>query len=159
VAEPKILLTRIDNRLVHGQVGMSWVGAIHPNLIVVADDEAANDKVQQSLMQMTAEVAGVGAISKIRENANAITKAAGILGVMVVGGLIPTYIKFAFSSELKIWSVVSVQGIFDSILPNLLPLGFVFLLYYLLKKKNMNVIALIITIIVCSVGLSFFKLM
>ena len=123
------------------------VGAIHPNLIVVADDEAANDKVQQSLMQMTAEAAGVGAISKIRENANAITKAAGILGVIVVGGLIPTYIKLAFSSELKLWSV-SVQGIFDSILPNLLPLGFVFLLYYLLKKKNMNVIALIITIIV-----------
>jgi len=60
MAEPKILLTRIDNRLVHGQVGMSWVGAIHPNLIVVADDEAANDKVQQSLMQMTAEAAGVG---------------------------------------------------------------------------------------------------
>ena len=102
---------------------------------------------------------GVGAISKIRENANAITKAAGILGVMVVGGLIPSYIKLAFSSELKLWKVVSVQGIFDSILPNLLPLGFVFLLYYLLKKKNMNVIALIVVIIACSIVLSYFKLM
>ncbi|PJJ30707.1 PTS galactosamine transporter subunit IIB [Lacrimispora celerecrescens] len=57
---PNILLTRIDNRLVHGQVGCSWVGAIGCNLIVVADDEAAGDPVQQSLMKMTADSTGVG---------------------------------------------------------------------------------------------------
>ncbi len=55
-----ILLTRVDNRLVHGQVGMSWVGSLKPNLILVADDMASEDKVQQSLMAMTAEAAGVG---------------------------------------------------------------------------------------------------
>lgn len=55
-----IVLTRVDNRLVHGQVGMSWVGSLKPNLILVADDTAAEDKVQQSLMAMTAEAAGVG---------------------------------------------------------------------------------------------------
>lgn len=57
---PNILLTRIDNRLVHGQVGCSWVGAIGCNLIVVADDIAAADPVQQSLMKMTADSTGVG---------------------------------------------------------------------------------------------------
>lgn len=57
---PNILLTRIDNRLVHGQVGCSWVGAVGCNLIVVADDAAAADPVQQSLMKMTADSAGVG---------------------------------------------------------------------------------------------------
>lgn len=46
MAEPNILLTRIDNRLVHGQVGNAWVGAVGPNLIIVADDEAANDPIQ-----------------------------------------------------------------------------------------------------------------
>jgi len=60
MSEPNILLTRIDNRLVHGQVGVSWVGFVHPNLIVVADDEAAVDPVQQALMQLTAEAVGVG---------------------------------------------------------------------------------------------------
>lgn len=47
-----ILATRIDNRLVHGQVGMSWANTIGANLIVVANDEVSKDPVQQSLMEM-----------------------------------------------------------------------------------------------------------
>ena len=53
-----ILLTRIDNRLVHGQVGITWTKSTGANLIVVVDDEAANDDVQQQLMKMTAESSG-----------------------------------------------------------------------------------------------------
>ena len=60
MAEPSIKLARIDNRLVHGQVGCSWVGATGANLIVVADDDCANDEIQKSLMKMTADSAGVG---------------------------------------------------------------------------------------------------
>ena len=37
MAEPNIVLARIDNRLVHGQVGNAWAGASEANLIVVAD--------------------------------------------------------------------------------------------------------------------------
>lgn len=55
-----LLWTRADNRLVHGQVGCQWVGQIKPNLLVVADDQAATDKVQQSLMKMTADMYNVG---------------------------------------------------------------------------------------------------
>ena len=51
---PNILLTRIDNRLIHGQVGMTWVNHIGANLILVADDVVANDSIQQSLMDMAA---------------------------------------------------------------------------------------------------------
>lgn len=58
---PDILLTRIDNRLVHGQVGVAWTGSLSGcNLIVVADDLAAADPVQQSLMSATAKSAGCG---------------------------------------------------------------------------------------------------
>ena len=49
---PKILLTRIDNRLIHGQVGVTWVNHLGANLIVVANDEVAEDEVQQNLMDM-----------------------------------------------------------------------------------------------------------
>ena len=38
---PNIVLTRIDNRLVHGQVATQWCGAIGANLILVANDEVA----------------------------------------------------------------------------------------------------------------------
>jgi PTS system N-acetylgalactosamine-specific IIB component len=49
---PNILLTRIDNRLVHGQVGMTWVNTLSANLIIVANDEVSTDPVQQNLMDM-----------------------------------------------------------------------------------------------------------
>lgn len=49
---PNILMTRIDNRLVHGQVGVTWVNALGANLLLVANDSAAQDSVQQNLMDM-----------------------------------------------------------------------------------------------------------
>lgn len=55
-----ILLTRIDNRLVHGQVGVTWTKTLGANLILVADDQVATDKVQQTLMSATAKSSGAG---------------------------------------------------------------------------------------------------
>lgn len=52
MTKPNILLTRIDNRLVHGQVGMTWTNTLGANLVVVANDEVAIDSVQQNLMDM-----------------------------------------------------------------------------------------------------------
>ena len=49
---PNILLTRIDNRLVHGQVGVTWVNHLGANLLLVANDEVSKDTIQQSLMEM-----------------------------------------------------------------------------------------------------------
>lgn len=60
MAEPNIVLARIDNRLVHGQVGNAWAGASEANLIVVADDECSHDEVQKSVMKMTADSVGIG---------------------------------------------------------------------------------------------------
>lgn len=57
---PNILLTRIDNRLVHGQVGSIWTSTLEANLLVVVDDAAASDPLQQQLMAMTAEASSVG---------------------------------------------------------------------------------------------------
>ena len=49
---PNIVLARIDERLIHGQVGVQWVGFVGANLVLVADDEVAQDEVQQNLMEM-----------------------------------------------------------------------------------------------------------
>ncbi|MBX7409881.1 PTS galactosamine transporter subunit IIB [Clostridium chauvoei] len=49
---PNILLTRVDNRLIHGQVGVTWVNHLGANLILVANDKVSADPVQQSLMDM-----------------------------------------------------------------------------------------------------------
>ncbi|SEP23663.1 PTS galactosamine transporter subunit IIB [Propionispora vibrioides] len=55
---PNILLTRIDNRLVHGQVGVTWTTSLGANLLLVADDEIVKDPLQQQLMAVTAETSG-----------------------------------------------------------------------------------------------------
>jgi PTS system N-acetylgalactosamine-specific IIB component len=49
---PNIVLSRIDERLIHGQVGVQWVGFAGANLVLVANDEVAEDTVQQNLMEM-----------------------------------------------------------------------------------------------------------
>jgi galactosamine PTS system EIIB component len=55
---PNILLTRIDNRLVHGQVGVIWTTSLGANLLVVVDDQTANEPLQQQLMEVTAKSSG-----------------------------------------------------------------------------------------------------
>ena len=49
---PNIVLSRIDERLIHGQVGVQWVGFAGANLVLVANDEVAEDPIQQNLMEM-----------------------------------------------------------------------------------------------------------
>ncbi len=55
----KILLTRIDNRLVHGQVGVTWTNTLGAEVIVVTDDEVRNDMLQQRLMASIAKSSSV----------------------------------------------------------------------------------------------------
>ena len=71
-----ILLTRIDNRLVHGQVGVTWTQTLNANLIVVADDVVAEDELQKSLMTVTAKSSNVGIrFFTIQKTADVIDKA------------------------------------------------------------------------------------
>lgn len=51
---PNIVLTRIDNRLIHGQVATQWCGSINANLILVANDVVAANPTRQGLMDMAA---------------------------------------------------------------------------------------------------------
>ena len=77
MSSPNILLTRIDNRLVHGQVGVTWTSTIGANLLVVVDDVVANDDIQQKLMGITAETYGFSIrFLTIEKTINVIGKAA-----------------------------------------------------------------------------------
>lgn len=51
---PNILLTRIDNRLIHGQVATQWSGVLGANLLLVANDEVSTNEMRQGLMNMAA---------------------------------------------------------------------------------------------------------
>lgn len=60
-----VLLVRIDDRLIHGQVSVGWAGRLKPDLILVIDDEAAADAWEGDLVcsacpdAVTARVTGV----------------------------------------------------------------------------------------------------
>ena len=47
-----IALTRIDERLIHGQVAYSWSVAYQVDEIVVVDDQIVNDEMQKMLLEM-----------------------------------------------------------------------------------------------------------
>lgn len=47
---PNIVMTRIDERLVHGQ-GQLWVKTLGVNTVIVANDEASSDAMAQTLMK------------------------------------------------------------------------------------------------------------
>lgn len=49
-----IVLTRIDNRLIHGQVATQWAGNLGVNLLLVANDEVSTNPMRQGLMDMAA---------------------------------------------------------------------------------------------------------
>ena len=51
---PNIVLTRIDNRLIHGQVATQWCGVVGANLLLVANDAVSKDEFRQGLMNMAA---------------------------------------------------------------------------------------------------------
>lgn len=45
---------RIDNRLIHGQVTVAWVGTIGADHLLVANDDVANDELQRILLPQAA---------------------------------------------------------------------------------------------------------
>ena len=55
-----IVGTRIDNRLVHGQVANVWLTYCHTNLCIVVDDETAGNPILKEIMKTTVETKGVG---------------------------------------------------------------------------------------------------
>ncbi|MGI9277113.1 MAG: PTS N-acetylgalactosamine transporter subunit IIB [Endozoicomonas sp.] len=84
MGSPNIILTRIDNRLIHGQVGVTWVNSIGANLILVANDEVAQDTVQQNLMDMVVSEGVQTRYFTIQKTIDVIHKAAARQKIFIV---------------------------------------------------------------------------
>ncbi|REJ31153.1 PTS system mannose/fructose/sorbose family transporter subunit IID [Caldibacillus debilis] len=97
---------------------------------------------------------GVKAIQKLKEGTRQISRAASIIGLSVVGGLIATYVNFKLSAVVKTGKAkVDLQAdLLDKIMPALLPLAYTLLMYYLLKKGKSPLILIGITIILGLAG-------
>ena len=53
-----IQLMRVDGRLIHGMVAVTWCGVYKPTVLVVVNDEAANDELHKTTLKL-AKPAGV----------------------------------------------------------------------------------------------------
>ncbi|MEG0752549.1 MAG: PTS sugar transporter subunit IIB [Angelakisella sp.] len=47
-----INLTRVDNRLIHGQVATNWLRNYDVNICIVVNDRVSNDAMEQKLLSM-----------------------------------------------------------------------------------------------------------
>lgn len=81
---------------------------------------------------------GTKAIEKVKENSQTVAKAATVLGVTVIGGLIASYVHLDIIAQFAVTSehALSFQKDFiDKIFPNVLPMGYTLLMFYCLRKK------------------------
>lgn len=49
-----IVHMRIDNRLIHGQVTVTWVSSLGADHLMVVNDEVADDSIQQTMLPLAA---------------------------------------------------------------------------------------------------------
>lgn len=73
---PNIVLVRIDNRLIHGQVATMWSAVTGANLLLVANDAVATDEFRQGLMNMAAPAYAQTRFSQSKKLARSSTKPA-----------------------------------------------------------------------------------
>jgi len=69
-----VVVVRIDDRLIHGQIVQGWLKSININKIVVASDSVADDAMQQMLMSMAVPSGVELDIKKVSEAADAFIK-------------------------------------------------------------------------------------
>lgn len=97
---------------------------------------------------------GVDGIAKLTKNAKEFTRAATILGMIVVGALIASYVSvnIATPAYLSMQGTIDIQSILDSIMPCLLPLVLTFFMYGLVKKNVSPMVNILILVIIGIVG-------
>lgn len=96
-----IVLHRIDERLIHGQVVVGWGGQLHPERIVVVDDDLAASSWEQELYslglppEVTAEFTSVQQARErlpqwriSRERVFLLTRDAATMAALARGGLL-----------------------------------------------------------------------
>lgn len=97
---------------------------------------------------------GTKSIDIITENSDTIANSATILGITVIGALIASYVSVQLLPVIKVDGGIEVAlqtEFFDRIFPNFLPMVITLVLFWLLKKKQVNPVILIVSIIILSI--------
>lgn len=103
---------------------------------------------------------GVKLVTTLSDKLKHLSEAATVLGLTVIGALIPTVVKakvpYIFTSgDVKL----EVQEILNQIMPSLIPISMVALIYWLLGKKFMNSTRAIFFVLILSIILYSLKIL
>ena len=99
---------------------------------------------------------GMDGIQAMTKFAKQFTRSATILGLIVVGALIASYVGVNIALEIPIGETsVVVQEVLDSIMPCLLPLCLTFMMYSLVKKNVSPLLNIGILVLIGLVGAFF----
>ncbi len=101
---------------------------------------------------------GTGFLEKVQKSGmmEKLTYGAAVLGLMVIGGMVATMVSI--NVPLMIGegdSATSLNDIFNSVMPGLLPLGFTFFVYWLLGKNFKTTTILVICAVIGLLGALF----
>lgn len=99
---------------------------------------------------------GTKLVTQMGSQLSAFTDAVSVLGLAVVGAIIPSTIKLSTGLVFKNGDVeLALQSMIDQILPAMLPILLVGFIYYLMSKKQMKMTRIILMIIVLALVGSF----
>ena len=92
---------------------------------------------------------GTSAIEKLTRNSREFTRAASILGIMVVGALTSLYGGTTLALTIPNGDApIVIQDVLDGIMPKLVPLAITLFMYYLIKKHNWSAVKCILLLLV-----------
>jgi len=100
-----IVLARIDDRLIHGQVVEGWLKKIRVTHIIVVSDEAAHDEMQRTLL-------GMAAPSNVRVSTLSIDEAASEVKSNELNG---DFLLILFSSPRDVLRFIKLGIKLDSV--------------------------------------------
>ncbi len=152
-------------------IGDSIFGALIPTIFgALAANMAINGNPTGIFIWIAAQIAvmifrwkqlefaykeGVSLVTTMQHRLTALTDAATLLGVFMVGALVATMVNVKFSWAPVIGDLtIDMQNNLDMILPRLLPAAIVGAIYWMLGKKNMTSTRAIFIVLVVCIALS-----
>lgn len=152
-------------------IGDSIFGALIPTIFgALAANMAINGNPTGIFIWIAAQIAvmvfrwkqlefaykeGVSLVTTMQHRLTALTDAATLLGVFMVGALVATMVNVKLSWAPVIGDLtIDMQNNLDMILPRLLPAAIVGLIYWMLGKKNMTSTRAIFIVLVVCIALS-----
>ncbi|QSQ08078.1 PTS system sorbose-specific EIIB component [Koleobacter methoxysyntrophicus] len=104
-----IVLTRIDDRLIHGQVMTAWVKYTSGNRIIIVDDAVAGDPFMEKVLKMAAPKGISVDVYNTDEGAEALKQEANPKERVIVLVKYPKTIKFLFEKGVS-FQEINVGG-------------------------------------------------